>query len=273
MVMKAYYSNNNQLFLLFILLLTTFTLVSCESGKQNLQVSAAASMSEAVTQLSEAYETRNPDIQVKIHTAASGTIASQIIRGAPVDIFISASQYHMQRVFESGHTDGHAPIVLCTNSLVLVYSANIAQKDLVALDDRTRKRSKLQHLRWSNIERIGMGNPDYVPAGRYAAQLLKSEQLYSQLQDKLVFAGSVRQALAWLEAGEVDAAFLYRTDAGLVPQLSIAAEWKIIDQRPIEYPAAIIRSEEHLSEEQLNSKRTAAQDFSTFLDRIQQLQF
>lgn len=265
MVMKAYSSDNIQLLMLFILLLPLVTLVGCESGRQKLQVSAAASMSEAVTQLVEAYETRHPDIQVKIHTAASGTIASQIIKGAPVDVFISASKYHMQRVFEAGYTDGNVPVVLCTNSLVLVYSADIAQKDPIAVDDPTRKRSKLEQLRWSGIERVGMGNPAYVPAGRYAAQLLKSEQLYSQLQDKLVFAGSVRQALAWLEAGEVDAAFVYRTDAKLVPQLSIAAEWKVIDQRPIQYPVAIIRSEEHLSDERLNSKRAAAQDFLTFL--------
>src|SRR6056297_498878 len=141
------------------------------------------------------------------------------------------------------------PNVLCANSLVLVYSADITQNEPFAGDDRTRKGLKLQQLRWSGIERVGMGNPDYVPAGRYAAQLLKSEQLYSQLQDKLVFAGSVRQALAWLEAGEVDAAFLYRTDAKLVPKLGIAAEWEIIDHRPIQYPAAIIRSEELFSEE------------------------
>src|SRR6056297_3191000 len=159
MVMKAYYSNNNQFYRLFVFLLTLFTLVSCESGKQKLQISAAASMSEAVTQLSEAYETRHPDIQVNIHTAASGTIASQIIKGAPVDLFISASKYHMQRVFESGHTDGYRPIVLCTNSLVLVYSADIAQNDPFAVGDRTKKRSKLQQLRLSGIERIGMGNP------------------------------------------------------------------------------------------------------------------
>jgi len=265
MVMKAYYSNNNQFYRLFVFLLTLFTLVSCESGKQKLQISAAASMSEAVTQLSEAYETRHPDIQVNIHTAASGTIASQIIKGAPVDLFISASRYHMQRVFESGYTDWHSPIVLCTNSLVLVYSADIAQRDPFAVDDSMSKLAKLQQLRRSDIERVGMGNPDYVPAGRYAAQLLKSEELYSQLQDKLVFAGNVRQALAWLEAGEVDAAFLYRTDARLVPQLSSVGEWKLIDQRSIQYPAAIIRSEEQLSEERLNSKRKAAQDFLHFL--------
>jgi len=88
MVMKAYYYDITQLLRLFILLLTLFTLVSCESGRQKLQVSAAASMSGAVTQLAEAYEASHSDIQVKIHTAASGTIASQIIKGAPVDVFI-----------------------------------------------------------------------------------------------------------------------------------------------------------------------------------------
>ena len=118
-----------------------------------------------------------------------------------------------------------------------------------------------------------MGNPDYVPAGRYAAQLLKFEQLYDQVQDKLVFAGSVRQALAWLEAGEVDAAFIYRTDAGLVPQLEIEAEWRRIDQSLIQYPAVVIHSESRQAENRLSTsikgrgqtRRTAAQGFLEFL--------
>src|SRR6056297_210622 len=243
MVMIYYYSATIPILRLFILLLAVFPLVSCDTEKQELQVSAAASMSEAVAQLAEMYESRHPDIQINLHTAASGTIAGQIIRGAPVDVFISASENHMQRVFEAGYTGGRVPIVLCTNSLVLVYSAGIVTKDHLVADSRKPGRSRLLQLRQSGIQRIGIGNPDYVPAGRYAAQLLKSEQLYSKLKDKLVLAASVRQALAWLEAGEADAAFIYRTDARLVPQLEIEAEWKRIDQGLIQYPAAAIHRE------------------------------
>lgn len=273
MVMMRYYSTSKQILRLVLLLLTVFFFVNCETEKQEIQVSAAASMTDAVTHLAEVYESRNPDIRISLHTAASGTIAGQIIRGAPVDVFISASENHMQRVFEAGYTGGHVPIELCTNSLVLVYSAGIVLKDQVVADNRKRGRSKLLQLRWSGIERIGMGNPDYVPAGRYAAQLLKSEQLYSQLQDKLVLAASVRQALAWLEAGEVDAAFIYRTDARLVPQLEIEAEWKRIDQGLIQYPAAVIYRESRKDGNQFNTetqgreqaRRESAQAFLAFL--------
>ena len=91
-----------------------------------------------------------------------------------------------------------------------------------------------------------IGNPKTVPAGQYAEESLRSLGLWEALRPKLVFAENVRQALEYVARGEVDAGFVYSTDAatrggrikeiGRPPQESYA---------PVTYPGAIIATSRH----------------------------
>lgn len=227
--MKAYQKGSTYILTGVVLVLL---LTACTKTDQRLQVSAAASMADAARSLVEAFNQERPGGEVSLQLAASGTIASQINNGAPVDVFISASEHHMQRMIDSGRVAGRNTVSLCSNALVLVAT-------------REKLIGSLEDLQIAEIGRIGMGTPDYVPAGRYAAGILRSEGMYQPLKDKLVFGASVRQVLAWVESGHVDAGFVYRTDAALVPGIEIVAEWETIQGTPITYPAGIVTGSRH----------------------------
>lgn len=168
-------------------------------------------MSDAVKELAGAYEKRHPQSTVRLTIASSGTLAAQIIKGAPVDLFISASRRQVRRIINSGIETG-TPRTLCTNALVLA----------VPEGTPVEGRSGLAVLELPHIGSVGMGDPEYVPAGHYAAAVLRGADRSADLEGKTVYGSSVRQVLAWLTSGEVDAAFIYATDAALVDDLTIA---------------------------------------------------
>jgi molybdate transport system substrate-binding protein len=186
-------------------------------------------MSDAVNELSERYTARHPDAQLRITTASSGTLAAQILKGAPVDILLSASERQADRVAEAlPHAE--APRPLCSNALVLALPAGRAAEGAEGLELLTRE----------HIRSIGMGNPDYVPAGYYARTLLNTQAAEMGIEAERIYGSNVRQVLAWLTAGEVDAAFVYATDAALVDGLRIAGRWERIEGRAIRYSSVLI---------------------------------
>ena len=88
------------------------------------------------------------------------------------------------------------------------------------------------------VKRIAVGNPDSVPAGRYTKAALTAAGLWETLQPKYVFGASVRQALDYVGRGEVDAGFVYRTDARQGgDKMKVAA---VMDgHKPVLYPIAV----------------------------------
>ncbi|QWV93797.1 molybdate ABC transporter substrate-binding protein [Geomonas oryzisoli] len=161
-----------------------------------IAVSAAASLKEAMNEIAERFEKLHPGVRIVPNYGASGTLAKQIESGAPADIFISANEewmtYLKQRRLVS------ASDTLACNTLVFAGGTDrkvTDMRDLVALG------------------RIAMGSPKSVPAGEYATEAIKKAGLTQQLSGKLVFAKDVRQSMMYAERGEVDGAFVYRTDA------------------------------------------------------------
>jgi molybdate transport system substrate-binding protein len=91
------------------------------------------------------------------------------------------------------------------------------------------------------VARIVVGNPKTVPAGQYAEESLRALGLWDRVQPKLVFAENVRQALDYVARGEVDAGFVYTTDAALRGQAVKEAFRPAEDTyRPVVYPAAVV---------------------------------
>lgn len=195
---------------------------------ENLTVSAAASLTEAFREVAESFKQEQPDTRVNFNFAASGVLLQQIARGAPVDLFASADQETMdeaerQRLLV---TDSRRDFV--HNALVLVAPAD---SDLAITD--------IADLATAPVRRIALGNPDYVPAGRYGKAALKSAELWSALEDRIIPTQNVRQALDYVVRGEVDIGFVYATDAQLMAErLTVLAEIPL--EEPISYPIAII---------------------------------
>lgn len=182
------------------LLITTVVLIFCcafpaMAGEVNLSI--AASLKDVINELVTAYSKDHPGTGFVSNFGASGSLAKQIESGAPADLYISADPDWMN------YLAGKQLIVPATigifayNSLVFVGMPGRA----ATLSDLTK------------LEKIAIGSPKSVPAGAYAMQALKKAGLAKNLESKLVMAKDVRECLLYAERGEVDGAFVYRTDA------------------------------------------------------------
>jgi molybdate transport system substrate-binding protein len=194
-----------------------------------LLVSAAASLTNAFRDVAISYQELHPQAEVVFNFAASGVLLQQIDKGAPVDVFASADQQTMdlaqQRQLLAGRHD------FARNSLVVIVPQAAPGHPAIGVNN-------LADLQQRLVTRIAIGNPATVPAGRYAQRALGSA--WPVLQSKAIQTQSVRQALDYVARGEVDAGFVYRTDAAIMAQkVRIAFDVALDDA--ILYPIAALR--------------------------------
>jgi molybdate transport system substrate-binding protein len=199
-----------------------------------LTVSAAASLGGAFNEISDRFEATHPEHTVRLNLGGSGALLQQIRAGAPVDVFAAADAETMDRAAKDGVIDVRSRHDIARNTLVLAIPAKAAvvPTDLATLDA-------------PGIRRIAIGQPDAVPAGRYAREALKAARLWESLAPRLVPAQNVRQALDYVARGEVDAAFVYATDLTLQPE-QVRRAFDVPVATPIRYPIATVSaSREH----------------------------
>jgi molybdate transport system substrate-binding protein len=196
------------------------------SEREELVVSAAASLKEVMTAAAAGFEQTHSSLSVRLNFASSGALRQQIEMGSPAEVFVSASTEHVDRLVESG---------LVTSADRRVFARNV----LVLVTTRAEVRS-LEDLRDDAVTRVAIGDPRSVPAGKYALQWLEAEGLWERIQEKTVLSGDVRQVLSYVERGEVDAGIVYATDAklvGLEPVLTASGP----NAPAVVYEAALIR--------------------------------
>jgi molybdate transport system substrate-binding protein len=203
-------------------------LLPLAAAAQQLTVSAAASLTDAFKSIGSSFEESNAGVTIRFNFAASGVLVQQIIQGAPADVFASADQESMDRGVARGVVDAASRSNFASNSLVLI-EPGMQGSGLTALRDLNR----------AGIKRIAIGAPETVPVGRYAKQVLENAELWSTLQPKLVQANSVRQVLDYVARGEVQAGFVYRTDASLLGD-KVKLVLTTTGHEPIAYPAAVV---------------------------------
>lgn len=180
-----------------------FLLVLCPAaGAVRLTVSAAASLTDAFTDIEPAFETAHPGVDVVMNFASSGALYRQIEQGAPVDVFASANQKWMDKAEAGGLILPGTRETFARNALVLAVSRG----------SRAQVRS-MRDLAGPQVATVAIGTPETVPAGQYAKTALVAAGLWEALQPKYIFAESVRQVLDYLRRDEVDAGFVYMTDA------------------------------------------------------------
>jgi molybdate transport system substrate-binding protein len=173
------------------------------AGDVNLSI--AASLKEVINELSDSFAKKNPGVKFLKNYGASGALAKQIENGAPAEVFISANMEWMEYLKNKKLVDTGSISTFTYNSLVFAGPAG--------------KASTMQDL--LKLERIAIGSPKSVPAGEYAMEALRKEGIDKQLEKKLVMAKDVRECLMYAERGEVDGAFVYRTDALQAKQVRI----------------------------------------------------
>ncbi|WP_295641535.1 molybdate ABC transporter substrate-binding protein [uncultured Methylibium sp.] len=210
----------------------------------DLTVSAAASLTNAFRELQPLFEAQNPDTKLQLNFGASGALLQQIVKGAPVDVFASADQETMDQAQAQSLVQATERRNFVSNTLVVVVPSD-AKKVPKAVTD----------LAQPAYARIAIGLPASVPVGRYTQGVLQKAGLWAAIEPRMIGASNVRQALDYVARGEVDAGFVYATDAALMPD-KVKVALTVPTETPILYPIAPVAA---------GSNAAAAQKFVAFV--------
>jgi molybdate transport system substrate-binding protein len=193
-----------------------------------LTVGAASSLTNVLNDIGQAFTKANPQITVRFTFAASGTLMQQIRQGAPLDVFASASPKEMDALTTDGSILKETRIAFVGNHLALIAPLNSSLK-------------RWEDLRLPSVKRVALSDPTSVPSGRYAKETLTKRGLWSIVQTKAVFGQNVRQTLAYVANGDVDAGIVFTTDAKIDKKVKVITEAVPgKDHSPILYPAAVV---------------------------------
>lgn len=214
-----------------ILSFLLLTLV-CRPAAAEVTVFAAASLTDALTEIEAAWEKAGGEPVVLVF-GASSTLARQIQEGAPADLFLSADEAKMDLLEKEGLVLKGTRRSVLSNTLVLVVPADSplrigSPKDLAA------------HLADKKVRAVALAQPESVPAGIYAREYLQRLGIWSQVAPKVIPTENVRFALAAVESGNVDVGVVYKTDAGISRKVRIAFEVPAAEGPKISYPFAVV---------------------------------
>jgi molybdate transport system substrate-binding protein len=208
---------------------STVLLFTAPASAADLIVSAAASLTNAFTDIGKEFEKANQPHKVIFNFASSGALLQQISRGAPVDVFASADQDTMDRADKQNLIVRGTRKDFTANALVLV-----APKDSGA------SISALEDLQRDPVKRIAISNPDTVPVGKYSKAALEKAGVFAGLREKFIFTQNVRQSLDYVARAEVDVGFVYETDAAIMQQ-RVKVLFQVSTPVPITYPIAAVK--------------------------------
>lgn len=210
----------------------------------NITVFAAASLTDSLKQIAADYEKSSGD-KIVFNFAASGTLSRQIEAGAPVDIFFAADETKADALEKKGLLVSGTRKSLLGNVLVIVTPSDAAAVHSPA--DLTN----------AAVQHIALGEVKTVPCGTYAKAYLEKMSLWPAVESKAVPCESVRAVLAAVESGNVDAGFVYKTDAAISKKVKVAYEVPAADAPKISYPLALVKD---------SPQPEAAKKFIVYLD-------
>lgn len=244
-------------FISFILCLGgLFLIIGCTDGKMagtskteaekvEVLISAAASLTEALTEVKSLYEEKNEGVTLTFHFGSSGKLATQIGQGAPSDVFLSASKKDMDSMQEQGLIVEDSRVDLAGNALVLITNA-----------DSTLDVTSFEDIDSSKIKHIAVGEPESVPVGRYTKEVFEYLGLWKPLKNRIVLSSDVRQVLTHVEMGNADLGMVYASDAFISDKVKVLSEANPDWHTPIVYPGAVLTDSKH---------QDASQAFLTYL--------
>lgn len=219
------------------------TEVTVEGGQTKISVAAAASLQATFDdELIPLFEKENPEIKVEGTYASSGDLQQQIESGLEADIFFSAAISNMDALVDENLVDKDTVVDLLKNDVVLI----------------TPKDSKLGIKSFKDItkaETIAIGDPESVPAGKYAKEILTTLGIYDKVEKKASLGASVTEVLNWVAEGSADAGIVYATDAQTENTNGDDKEVEVVAtaedsmmQTPVIYPVGTVSSSKHKDE-------------------------
>lgn len=212
--------------------------VSAETKPRILIVFAAASLTDAFTEIGENFQTANPNVTVTFNFAGSQALRTQLEEGAPADIFASANKTQMDAVIAASLITEGTQQNFLTNKLVVILPA-----------DNQAGLSKLEDLANPGIKLVLAA--EEVPVGNFARQALDlmNGSFGTDFKDKVLAnvvsnEDNVKQVVTKVQLGEVDAGIVYTSDAVAAPELKtieIPSELNVVAK----YPIAPLLNSEH----------------------------
>lgn len=193
---------------------------SNSSKKEQLTISAAASLTDVTKALEKEFKKSYPDTKIEFNYGGSGALRQQIEKGAPADVLMSAntkdvdalkSQNKVKDTYDYAH-----------NKLILIKQKGKPTEDLKQL-------SKDAH--------VAIGEVKSVPAGKYAKTYLESQGLWEKVQPHLVYTKDVREVLNYVDKGNANYGFVYETDlfAGETQKSNVEKVTSVQLDKPITY--------------------------------------
>ena len=202
-------------------------------------VSAAASLTNAFKALAEQFQASHPGAKIQMSFGASDVVLQQIINGAPADIFASADEKAMDKAVAANVVDASTRTNFARNEVVLIAPID-SKLGIGSVQDLTR----------ADIKRVTLGNPAVVPLGRYTKAALEKIHVWESLLPKIIEAQNVRQALDYVARDEVDAGFVFSTDAAIMPA-KVRVVQRLASPVPVLYPIALTRRKNRQPEARL----------------------
>jgi molybdate transport system substrate-binding protein len=223
-----------------------FTFIPITARASEILVSAAASLTDVLKEISSGYQSKSKHT-VKFNFGPSSGLARQIDEGAQADLFLSADLRQMDNLDKKGRLEPGTRKNLLSNQLVMIVPA----------DSRLAISSPKDLLK-TDIKKIALAEPSTVPVGVYSKKYLTDEGLWSKVKAKVVPVQDVRATLASVESANVEAGFVYKTDAAVSKKVKIVYEVPIEKGPKIIYPVAIVKE---------SKRKDAARDFTNYVQR------
>ncbi len=230
------------IFSLFLALFLSLAQVSAHADE--ILVCAAASLTDVLKDIGKAYQSKSKHTLL-LTLGSSNFLARQIDEGAPADMFFSADLAQMNLLEKNGRLEPGTRKNLFSNQLVMI----------IPSDSRLAIASPKDLLK-TEVKKIALADPTAVPVGVYTSKYLADEGLWDKVTPKIVPVLDVRATLASVESGNVEAGFVYKTDAAISHKVKIAYAVPIDKGPKITYPVAIIKD---------SKKKQAARDFLNYL--------
>jgi molybdate transport system substrate-binding protein len=208
-------------------------MVGGAAAQSDVVVFAAASTTNAVTEIGKLYADRNLG-RVTLSFASSSTLAKQIARGAPADVYLSANKKWMDFLEARHLIDKGSRLDLLGNRIVLIAPVGSTLKAIDVAPGFSLARYLGEGMR------LSIGDPEHVPAGMYGKQALENLGAWGTVKDRLAPMKDVRAALVLVERGETPLGLVYATDAAISKKVRVVGAFPADSHAPIVYPVAAV---------------------------------
>lgn len=195
-----------------------FCLIYTAKAQHNdLKIAVAANLLPPMQKIEQLFEEKYP-ASLTIISASSGKLTSQILNGAPYDIFIAADMHYPEKVYQEGHAQ-NKPDALVRGKLVFWSKTKLKKEDKIT-----------DLLKSNSIKSVAIAQPELAPYGKRAQDWLEENQLDQAISGKIIFGENVGQVNQYIRSGTVEAAFT-AISAMHAPELQNTGYWYPLDIR------------------------------------------